>query len=418
MLPRATLRQRPFLVVTSLCCMLLLLYASDNYWSQHKPTPGAEVPPPPTAEQPALNMSVEDLRIFAYTLNKNQEVHHEDKFGALGPSDPVIVVQVHDRWQYLRYLLDSLSQVRGIERALLVFSHDYYDVHLLHLPRVVKFCKVMQIFFTYSTQLYPHEFPGVDPNDCPRNIHYEQARKIGCNNADFPDQYGHYRESKFTQIKHHWWWKLNVVMEKLNATRYHDGPILLLEEDYYVAPDYLSAVMLLLASKPKFCGTNLCLCMVGNVKNDYSLNALLNDAVEVRPWIKSTNNMGIIMTRDVWTAIRGCFSEFCIHDDYNWDLTLTAVAKKCFPANSLTVSMRISRIYHIGECGVHRRRKECRETMLRKARQVIPPDGFGSEKISALRAIKARVINLPKVSGGWADVRDHRLCVKMTLWGT
>jgi len=35
-----------------------------------------------------------------------------------------------------------------------------------------------------------------------------RAREIGCNNAETPDMFGHYRQAKFTMIKHHWWWKV------------------------------------------------------------------------------------------------------------------------------------------------------------------------------------------------------------------
>lgn len=38
-----------------------------------------------------------------------------------------------------------------------------------------------------------------------------------------PDLYGHYREAKFTQTKHHWWWKANRVFEQLEVTRNHTG---------------------------------------------------------------------------------------------------------------------------------------------------------------------------------------------------
>lgn len=33
----------------------------------------------------------------------------------------------------------------------------------------------------------------------------EQAAIVQCQNAKHPDLYGHYREAKFTQTKHHWW---------------------------------------------------------------------------------------------------------------------------------------------------------------------------------------------------------------------
>jgi hypothetical protein len=44
-----------------------------------------------------------------------------------------------------------------------------------------------------------------------------------CNNALYPDLYGHYREAKFTQTKHHWWWKANRVFNQLEVTRNHTG---------------------------------------------------------------------------------------------------------------------------------------------------------------------------------------------------
>lgn len=60
-----------------------------------------------------------------------------------------------------------------------------------------------------------------------------------CNNALHPDLYGHYREAQFTQTKHHWWWKANRVFDQLEITRYHTGLVLFLEEDHYVAEDFL-----------------------------------------------------------------------------------------------------------------------------------------------------------------------------------
>lgn len=41
--------------------------------------------------------------------------------------DFLIAIQVHNRSEYLRALLETLAQVRGIERALLVFSQDVVE---------------------------------------------------------------------------------------------------------------------------------------------------------------------------------------------------------------------------------------------------------------------------------------------------
>jgi len=32
--------------------------------------------------------------------------------------------------------------------------------------------------------------------------------ELKCQNAETPDKYGHYREARFSQIKHHWFWKV------------------------------------------------------------------------------------------------------------------------------------------------------------------------------------------------------------------
>jgi hypothetical protein len=61
-------------------------------------------------------------------------------------------------------------------------------MHYLLIPFVVVFnitnegwlfsvvvLQVMQIFFPYSIQLFPNEFPGEDPRDCPRNVKKEEC---------------------------------------------------------------------------------------------------------------------------------------------------------------------------------------------------------------------------------------------------
>lgn len=53
------------------------------------------------------------------------------------------------------------------------------------------------------------------------------------------------RDAKFSQIKHHWWWKANYVFDKLRVTENHNGLILLMEEDYFIAEDALHMLRLL-----------------------------------------------------------------------------------------------------------------------------------------------------------------------------
>ena len=82
--------------------------------------------------------------------------------------------QVHNRIQYLRQLIVSLSQARGIESALLVFSHDFWDPEINRLVASVDFAKTMQIFYPYSIQTHASEFPGESKNDCARDLKKKQ----------------------------------------------------------------------------------------------------------------------------------------------------------------------------------------------------------------------------------------------------
>lgn len=56
---------------------------------------------------------------------------------------------------------------------------------------------------------------------------------------------GEIREGRKTQLKHHWWWKANRVFDELVVTRNHNGLVLLMEEDYYMADDALHMLPLM-----------------------------------------------------------------------------------------------------------------------------------------------------------------------------
>lgn len=138
-------------------------------------------------------------------INDEQIVYNDMKYEPLLNDSIVIVVQVHKRITYLRHLIESLSIAKDISKTLLIFSHDFYDDEINSLIQNIEFCKVMQIFYPFSIQTHPDEFPGTDPKDCVRDIGKDDAVRIKCKNALFPDLYGHYREAKYTQMKHHWW---------------------------------------------------------------------------------------------------------------------------------------------------------------------------------------------------------------------
>ncbi|RWS20564.1 uncharacterized protein B4U80_06677, partial [Leptotrombidium deliense] len=102
---------------------------------------------------------------FINENNEKQIMVNQQIFGSLKSDDTIIAIQVHNRSDYLKIAIDALEKVKGIEKTLIVFSHSVFDPKINKLVRNIKFAKVMQIFYPYSTQLFPHSFPGDDPND-------------------------------------------------------------------------------------------------------------------------------------------------------------------------------------------------------------------------------------------------------------
>ena len=88
------------------------------------------------------NYKPEQLRDVVKSLNAEQLIYNRDKLVALKGDYVVIVVQVHKRVEYFKELLDSLQRAKGIEKALLVISHDYYTDEMNALIRMIKFCPV------------------------------------------------------------------------------------------------------------------------------------------------------------------------------------------------------------------------------------------------------------------------------------
>lgn len=368
--------------------------------------------------QRAANIS-EILRMI-HRYNELQTILNEDIYGPIQNDSVIIVVQVHKRITYLRHLIVSLAQAKHISRTLLVFSHDYYDDDINDLVQSIDFCKVMQIFYPFSIQTHPNEFPGPDPEDCPRDMKKEQALLHKCNNALHPDLYGHYREAKFTQTKHHWWWKANRVFDQLEVTKYHMGLVIFLEEDHYVAEDFLYILELMQQKSNELCPKCNILSLGTYLKtfNYYTYNK----KVEVTPWISSKHNMGMAFNRSTWHEITRCARHFCEYDDYNWDWSLQHVSQQCLKQKLHVMVVKGPRVFHIGECGVHHKKSNCESNQViskvqqvlrvaRRSRQLYP------KSISLMVASVIKKTKLRKGNGGWGDQRDHQLCFNITLIG-
>ena len=107
-------------------------------------------------------------------VNEEQSIRNEDIFGPVTNATVIVAIQCHNRLQYLRQLVISLSQAAGIDKTLIVFSHDYWDDAINDLVNSVDFAKTMQIFYPFSIQTHPNKFPGESSHDCPRNAKKDQ----------------------------------------------------------------------------------------------------------------------------------------------------------------------------------------------------------------------------------------------------
>jgi len=355
------------------------------------------------------------IKQYITHINSEQKVWNLERYDLRAGSETVvIVVQVHNRADYLRYLVDSLNKARHIEKTLLIFSHDYFDPEIEEIVHGITFCPVMQIYFPYPMQIYPKEFPGEDPNDCPRDAKKEEALKRGCNNAEHPDKYGHYREARFAQTKHHWFWKINRVFDHLVVMQHHTGPVLLLEEDHYVTPDIIHTLLLMSKLKTEACHECRIMTLGSYEKNP--VYGSVTGRVDVLDWTSSKHNMGMALNRATWQLIKACAEQFCKFDDYNWDWSLQHVSMTCIPGRLKVMVMKSPRIYHIGECGVHHKGKNCDpqekvsqiEELLHRNKDFLFPDRL------TLNSAGRPTNRAPKPNGGWGDLRDHQMCIRFT----
>jgi alpha-1,6-mannosyl-glycoprotein beta-1,2-N-acetylglucosaminyltransferase len=352
---------------------------------------------------------------FIEKINREQKVHNLERFDLRGGSETVVVVvQVHNRVEYLKHLIDSLRKARNIENVLLIFSHDYYMPAINDLVKEIDFCPMLQIFYPFPMQIYQKEFPGEHPNDCPRDVKKAEALKRGCNNAEHPDKYGHYREAKYTQTKHHWNWKINHVFDHLTVMQHHTGPVLFIEEDHYLVDDFIPVLRQMVKLSQETCKE--CSIMTLGTYDKNPTYVTNSGKVEITDWVSNKHNMGMALNRSVWNKIKGCKEAFCRFDDYNWDWSLQFISLTCIKGRLKVMLSKSPRIFHIGECGVHHKGKNCNpaekvkqiEGLLERNRKYLFPDRL------TILGYPRSLARIPKPNGGWGDLRDREMCIKFS----
>ncbi|RWS23745.1 alpha-1:6-mannosyl-glycoprotein 2-beta-N-acetylglucosaminyltransferase-like isoform X3, partial [Leptotrombidium deliense] len=345
------------------------------------------------------------LKSYVDEINRKQEIFNEYLFGPFEADNTIIAIQVHDRSDYLKLTIDSLEKVKGIEKTLLIFSHDIFDPEINEIVRGIKFAKVMQIFYPYSTQLFPNTFPGDDPNDCPRNTRKSDAIRMKCNSAEFPDKYGHYRESKFTQMKHHWFWKLNFIFDRLKISINFEGYVVLLEDDYYLIPDslYVFEEMRKLIMDDSNCVYSLGI-------REYKMDPVKTDVIVQFKGIPFSSH---IFNKKFWITFKKYSEKFCTYDDCNYDYSFVGFSLGFLKPQPFSIYPLVPRLYHIGNQGVHENTTtrfgtyNQVKTDLLKIKQHLFPNQLRVEYKNELSPVQEY--------GGFNDPRDKKLCMSFTV---
>lgn len=355
------------------------------------------------------NLKLPKQNNFSISLHKHNLLppRNLDLYPNLGKNRIIFVLYVHNRPEYLRIVIDSLSRVDGINETLLIVSHDGYFDEMVKIVESIKFCLVKQIFAPYSPHVFPTAFPGVSSSDCNGRDDSDETKCEGN-----PDQFGNYRLPKIVSLKHHWWWMMNTVWDGLRESRKHYGDILFIEEDHFLYPNAYRNLQKLIELKPKKCPD----CYFTNLapSNVVSRGERFEMLVAER-----MGNVGYAFNRSVWRKIHRKAREFCLFDDYNWDITMWAAVYPSFGGLVHTLRGPRTSAIHFGNCGLHQKlgKKGKDEGCINGG-----VSAFEVEEIDKVVNVRSewRVFVLRQQEGygagfkgwgGWGDYRDHQLCL-------
>ena len=115
-----------------------------------------------------------------------------------------------------------------------------------------------------------------------------------------------------------------------------------------------------------------------------------------------------------------CRESFCKFDDYNWDWSIQSLVGSCMPKLQ-TLVLLAPRILHVGDCqGFHVKntnRKCDMDSLQRKYAPLLAESDspfIDSEYFTHAHKLKNNKHGF-KPNGGWADPRDHALCINYNI---
>lgn len=264
-------------------------------------------------------LHIETIKGVISKYNKEERVLNLELYGPMKSTAPIFVVFVDNYQIHLKYLLVSLTQVVGIEEALIIFSHLSFDEDVNNLLKQIDFTRVLQIFYPYSVQINPNEFPGFHSGDCPHNMDISTAYSMNCTGADSPDIHGHYRNPLLAQSKHYWWWTLNKVFENLPYTKDHKGIFTFLDSDVYLTEDFIY-----MNSHMKAVSNYVTKCEFFSLESPSFTNFFEKQTytVDITTWDPKDHSSVLSFESSVWSTIAAHYYHFCSIDDYSWSRSL------------------------------------------------------------------------------------------------
>lgn len=349
----------------------------------------------PVDDPSTVITNYDNLVSLVKDFNKYGAVRNADKF-TLEEGFIPIVIRVFNKHEYFGFALEKYKKVKGIEKTMLIVSHDGIFPEMFKLVQQIDFCQVKQIIHPYSGHLLTNRFPGPDKN-LPHHV----------------DQYGNPRPFPHTALKHHFWWHLNFVWDQFLPN--HKGDMVFMEEDHVATQDFYQTAKALAKIRDEKCKDcfNAKIHQHGHTGSDFHGVFLSHDM----------GNVGMVIPRRSWEQLRAAGEEFCKFDDYNWDWSVTnLVARRRINTLSLTASY--PRAEHFGKCGTHAKSSSCsiadEERHHFEEIDSALQEGNGGDwsKYTYNEHPTDAMPGPGRGWGGWAHPRDHEHCIAQIKQGT
>lgn len=366
-----------------------------------------------------LNSS--DIFNFIRLVNTEKVIRNSESFGLIKEDTIVLVILLDKLSCGFKFVISSLSQITGIEEVLVIFSHTYFDENINKVIKSIDFCRVLQIYYPYSIQTHPDEFPGFDPNDCP----YESSKysRRNCTDSLFLDVRGRFRNPTGSERKHHWWWTANTIFETLSKTAKHTGLVIFSDDNFVFMNDFIY-----MASYMKNVASSLPQCEFLSLGSDiiprkprFATSDIYS--VKLSSWNLKEHSRLLAFDISVWNSIIAHYDMFCTLDDASWLRSLYFISVhrrdgKSFKALS-AVTPRAFKIDSCSTVGFFGSQCDLSKNVLTVAsiekRNV---DEWFPSHLELFINVELEeddiIFDYSEGNGGWADPRDWKLCRNMT----